>query len=203
MEAKEATLEIRTDTATYTLPASEINIDAVSAQLGSLVALKDIRVSVSIAEPSADTMKIVKDSANKNSYQLVVAPVEFMITCTSGNKTIDVSKFNGYVERTIAIPAGVDPSKITTGIVVNPDGTTHHVPTRVTVINGKYYAVINSLTNSTYTVVWNPMEFADVSTHWAKDTINNMGSRMVVSELEIITTLPIWKLPAVNLLQSS
>ncbi len=181
MEAKEAILEIRTDTATYTLPASEINIDAVSAQLGSLVVLKDIKVSVSIAEPSADTVKIVEDSANKNSYQLVVAPVEFTITCTSGNKTIDVSKFNGYVERTIAIPAGVDPSKITTGLVVNPDGTTHHVPTRVTIINGKYYAVINSLTNSTYTVVWNPMEFADVSAHWAKDTINNMGSRMVVS----------------------
>ena len=49
-----------------------------------------------------------------------------------------------------------------------------HVATKVTVINGKYYAVINSLTNSTYSVVWNPIEFSDVSNHWAKTAINDM-----------------------------
>jgi hypothetical protein len=53
----------------------------------------------------------------------VVKPVEFEITCTSGIKTVEVSKFNGYVELTGAIPDGVDPSKITTGIVLNADGT--------------------------------------------------------------------------------
>ncbi|MPN16247.1 Endo-1,4-beta-xylanase A [bioreactor metagenome] len=81
----------------------------------------------------------------------------------------------------IAIPDGVDPSKITTGVVVDPDGTVHHVPTKITVIDGKYYAVINSLTNSAYSVIWNPVEFTDVENHWAKSSVNNMGSRIVVS----------------------
>jgi hypothetical protein len=181
METKEATLEIKTGTVSYTLPASQINIDAVSSQLGSQVVLKDIKVSVSIAEPSADTVKIVEDTANKNSYQLVVKPVAFEITCTSGGKTVDVSKFNGYVERTIAIPTGVDPSKITTGIVLNADGTFRHVPTQIIKIDSKYYAKINSLTNSTYSVIYNPVEFADVASHWAKKAINDMGSRMVIT----------------------
>jgi hypothetical protein len=181
MEQKEAVLQIKTESISYTLPAAQINIDDVSSLIGEQVALKDIKVSVKIAEPPADTVKIVENTAAKNSYQIVVKPVEFEISCTSGSKTVEVSKFNGYVERTVAIPDGVDPSKITTGIVLNNDGTFSHVPTQIVVINGKYYAKINSLTNSTYSVIYNPITFADVANHWAKDAINDMGSRMVVT----------------------
>jgi hypothetical protein len=181
MEQKSATLEIRTDTVTYTLPASQINIDAVSSQLGEQVELRDIKVSVRIAEPSADTVRIVEDTASRGGYQLVVRPIEFEITCTSGEQTVAVSEFNGYVERTVAIPDGIDPGRITTGIVLNADGTFSHVPTQIVVINGKYFAKINSLTNSTYSVIWNPVVFTDVANHWAKDAINDMGSRMVVT----------------------
>lgn len=181
MENREATLVIKTDSSTYTLPASEINITAVSQQLGANVALKDITVSVSIAEPSGQMVSVVKDAAKDGGFTLMIPSVDYTVTCSYGGRTVDVSSFNAYVERTVAIPEGVDPSKITTGIVVNPDGTVHHVPTRVTVIEGKYYAVINSLTNSTYSVVWNPIEFSDVNAHWAKESVNNMGSRMVVS----------------------
>ena len=181
MEQKEATLEIRTDTITYTLPASQINIDAVSSQIGSQVELKDIKVNVKIAEPPAGTVKVVEDTANKNSFHIVVKPVEFEITCTSGSKTVQVISFNGYVERTVAIPDGVDPSKITTGIVLNTDGTFRHVPTQIVVINGKCFAKINSLTNSTYSVIWNPVTFTDMENHWAKNAVNDMGSRMVVT----------------------
>ena len=117
----------------------------------------------------------------KNNYQVVVKPVDFEITCTSGSKTVSVSKFKGYVERTVAIPVGIDPSKVTTGIVLNSDGTFSHVPTTIVKIDGKYYAKINSLTNSTYSVIYNPIEFADVAKHWAKASINNMGSRLVIS----------------------
>lgn len=180
MENKEAVLEIKTENVTYTLPASQINIDQVSSQIGEKVELKNIIVNITIAEPSKDTVRIVEDTANKNSYQMVIKPVDFEITCTSGNKTVDVSKFNGYVERTVAIPDGVDPSKITTGIVLNKDGTFSHVPTSITRIDGKYYAKINSLTNSTYSVIWSPKTFKDVETHWAKEAINDMGSRLII-----------------------
>ncbi len=181
MEQREAVLEVKTSNVTYKLPASEINIDDISEQLGQQVELKDIRVDVTIAASSADTVKIVEDTANKDNYQIVVKPVEFNITCTSGGKTVEVSKFNAYIERAIAIPDGVDTAKITTGIIVEPDGTTRHVPTKITVVNGRYYAVINSLTNSTYSVIWHPLEFSDVTGHWAREAVNDMGSRMVIS----------------------
>ncbi len=181
METKSAVLEIKTDTVTYILPAAQINIDAVLGQIGENVSLQDIIVSVKVAEPSADTVKIVEDTANQGGYQIVVKPVQFEITCTSGDKTVQVSRFNGYVERTVAIPDGVDPSKITTGIVLNEDGTFRHVPTQIIMIDGKYYAKINSLTNSVYSVIYNPVSFTDVATHWSKEAVNDMGSRMVVT----------------------
>jgi hypothetical protein len=184
MQTKEAVLEIKTDKATYTLPASQINIDGISQQIGKQVELKDISVNVKIEEPTQDTVKIVEDTANKNNYQVVIKPIEFEITCASGNRTVDVSRFNAYVERTVAIPDGIDPGKITTGVVLNADGTFSHIPTAVISIEGRYYARINSLTNSTYSFIWNPKTFKDVENHWAKDSINDLGSRLVMSGTE-------------------
>lgn len=181
MEKQEATLVVKTDAASYTLPASQINISDVSRQLGTSVSLADIAVAVSVSEPDKTMVKVIESAASNGGYTIMVPSVDFTITCTYGGRTVNVSGFNSYVERTIAIPDGVDPKKITTGVVVDPKGTVHHVPTRVTVINGTYYAVINSLTNSSYSVIWNPIEFADVKKHWAKDSVNNMGSRMVVT----------------------
>ena len=181
MENKDAVLEIKTGQAIYTLPASQINIDTISKQIGEAVELKDIAVSIKISEPAADTVKIVEDTADKNNYQIVVKPIEFEITCSRGSKTVEVSKFNAYVERMIAIPEGVDPSKITTAVVVNHDGTFSHVPTVITIIDGKYYAKINSLTNSTYLIIYSPKGFKDVEKHWAREAIDDMASRLVVS----------------------
>ena len=179
MEEMQAVLEIKTENASYTLSAADINIDDVSSQMGKQVELKDIKVNVRIAKASTSTAAIVADSAKKNSYTVVVKPVDFEISCTSGTKTVSVARFNSYVERTVALPAGIDPGKITTGVVVNSDGTFSHVPTIIVVIDGKYYAKINSLTNSTYTVISNPVTFKDVEKHWAKNYVNEIGSRLI------------------------
>jgi hypothetical protein len=63
---------------------------------------------------------------------------------------------------------------------LNNDGTFSHVPTSIVVIDGKYYAKISSLTNSTYSVIWSPRTFKDVENHWAKNDVNDMGSRLVI-----------------------
>lgn len=182
MENKQAILEIRTGTVTYTLPASQINIEAVSEQLGGQAELKDVKVSVKISAPSEETVRIIEDTAQTGNYALVVRPVSFEITCTSGDKTVEVSRFNGYIERTIAIPDGVDPRKITTGVVLEPDGSFYHVPTEIIAVDGRYYARIKSLTNSVYSVIWNPVAFSDLTGYGQTGAIiNDLGSRLIIS----------------------
>ncbi|BBH18999.1 hypothetical protein Back11_03440 [Paenibacillus baekrokdamisoli] len=184
MEQKQAVLKIKTENATYTLPSQQININSISNKLGKEVALQEIKIQIEVAKPTTDMVKIVENAAAKGGFTIVVPPLDFTVRATYGNTTIEVSKFNVYVERAIAIPDGVDPNKITTGAVVDPDGTVRHVPTKIIIIDGKYYAKVSSLTNSTYAIVWHPLEFKDVAQHWAKDAINDMGSRMVINGID-------------------
>nr|WP_275901555.1 DUF5018 domain-containing protein [Cohnella algarum] len=180
MERRQAVLVIKTDNAAYTLPAQLLEIDRISEQLGQAIELQEIKIQIHIAVPAATTVSIVQNAEVRDGFAIVVPPLEFIVTATLNGQTVDVSRFNAYVERTVTVPPGTDPSRITTGIVIESDGTVRHVPTKVEEQDGKYVAVINSLTNSTYAVVWNPVEFADVADHWAKRAVNDMGSRMVV-----------------------
>ena len=181
MEDRQAVLEIRTDRATYTIPAEQFDIGAISEALGASDALEDIKVQVEIGQPTEETVQVIENAAADGTYAIVVPPVEFTVRAEYEGQSVEIAKFTAYVERAIAIPDGVDPDRITTGVVFDADGTPRHVPTKIVVIDGKYYAVINSLTNSAYGVVWNPVEFDDMASHWAKDTVNNMGSRMIIA----------------------
>ncbi|MDD4493694.1 MAG: cadherin-like beta sandwich domain-containing protein, partial [Eubacteriales bacterium] len=86
-----------------------------------------------------------------------------------------------YIESIIEIPEDVEPSKITTGVIVNSDGTYSHVPTVITIIDGKYYAKINSLKNGPFLLIYNQKTFKDVESHWSRDAVNDMASRLVIN----------------------
>ncbi|GAA0136198.1 hypothetical protein YSY43_30390 [Paenibacillus sp. YSY-4.3] len=181
MEIRQAVLEIKTSQATYKIPAKQINIDSLSSQIGKSIALQDIKVQIEIASVTESTVKTVESAAAKGMFTPVVPPVAFAIRGIYGDTTIEVSKFQAYVERAIALPDGVDANKITTGVVIEPNGTVRHVPTKVVVIDEHYYAIVNSLTNSVYSVIWHPLEFSDLDSHWSKTAVNDMGSRMIVN----------------------
>ncbi|KAI7264042.1 hypothetical protein KC345_g8960 [Hortaea werneckii] len=190
MENVSATLVLQTSKGTYTLPAKEINIGALAARLGNGVNLEDITLKITIGETPASMNQVVTGAAGKGGFTLVAPSVDFTVAGTYGTSTVEVSRFNAYVERTVALPEGIDPNRITTGIVVDPDGTVRHVPTRLIQKDGKTYAEINSLTNSSYSVVWHPLAFADVEKHWAKDAVNDMGSRLVINGVNETTFNP-------------
>lgn len=99
-------------------------------------------------------------------------------------KILEIRNFESYVERVIKIPEGVDPSKVTTGIVFNPDGTYSHVPTELIQKDDKYYAKLNSLTNSTYSIIFNPLSVKTVEGHWSEEMVNDMASRLIIVDTE-------------------
>jgi hypothetical protein len=185
MENKDAVLEIDTPSATYTLPARQIDIEDVIKEMGENVKLEDVLVKVKIEKSSEE----IREDSIKGGFKVVAKPIDFNIQCTYGGKTVEVKKFNAYVERVIAIPDGAA-GRITTGVVVNADGTVNHIPTKIEIIGGKYYAKINSLTNSPYAVIWHPKEFADVRGHWSEKYVNEMGARLVISGIDETNFVP-------------
>ncbi|MNO24362.1 Endo-1,4-beta-xylanase A precursor [compost metagenome] len=190
MENVSSTLVLQTNNASYILPAKEINIGAMAQQFGTGVKLEDIKLKITIGETSTTMSQVITGAASRGGFTLIAPALDFTITGTYGNSTVEISRFNAYVKRTVALPDGIDPNRITTGIVVDPDGTVRHVPTKIILKDGKYYAELNSLTNSSYSVVWHPLTFADVENHWAKDAVNDMGSRMVINGVNETTFNP-------------
>ncbi|WP_338553167.1 S-layer homology domain-containing protein [Paenibacillus sp. KS-LC4] len=180
LEKRGATVKIETPSASYTLPAGDINIDAISAQVGSTVKLSDIKIIITIAAADNAVANAVQNQASQQGVTLVGAPVNFEIIAQYNGQNISIGQFNHYVERSITLPAGSDGSKMTTGVVLGEDGTLRHVPTYISVTGSTYFANINSLTNSSYAIVYAPASFKDVEKHWSKNDVNDLGSRLIM-----------------------
>ncbi|KAF5065625.1 Cadherin-like protein [anaerobic digester metagenome] len=186
LEVNAFDVSVKRDSIEYVIPAAEFTIRKVAENLGiQEKALADIKVEVQITKLDKKVVEKYNEVAKANGAELVFPPVEFEIvaktTTTDGTaKEQSINKFSNYVERVMEIPAGVDPDKITTGIVFNADGTYSHVPTEVYQKDGKWYAKLNSMTNSDYSVIWNPVTVKSVENHWAKDAVNDMASRLVI-----------------------
>ncbi|NEW09732.1 hypothetical protein GK047_27805 [Paenibacillus sp. SYP-B3998] len=181
LENKQAVLVVQTSNGNYKLPASQIAIDRLSAQLGEQVKLSDIVLQVDIAKSDDAQVKLIEKATEKGKFSVALPPINFTVNASYNGKKVDVDKFSAYVQREIPLPSGMNASKVTTATVLEADGTVYHVPTYLTARDGKYYAVVSSLTNSTYTLIWHPMTFADVESHWSKDAVNDMASRMIVN----------------------
>ncbi len=180
MENNGATLIINTGNVQYVLPAAGINIDKLAEDFGD-VTLSDIEITIQVASLTGSNANFVSNAIIENGYTLVLPPNEFKIIAAYDGKTVEIDTFSNYVQRMIQIPDDISPDKITTAVVVTASGTTYHVPTEVKLIDGKYYAIINSLTDSIYALVWNTVDFADTKGHWAQKTINNMGARTIIN----------------------
>lgn len=190
LEENSFDVSIKWDTIEYVIPAEEFTISKVAEDLGVLEKnLKDIKIEIQITKLDQTLVAKYNGVVKGNGAELVFPPIQFKvvakITKTDGTiEKLEISKFSNYVKRVMEIPVGIDPSKITTGIVFNPDGTYSHVPTEVFPKDNNWYAKLNALTNSHYSVIWNPVMVKSVENHWSKDTVNDMASRLVVFNVE-------------------
>ncbi|PKM53282.1 MAG: hypothetical protein CVV00_13070, partial [Firmicutes bacterium HGW-Firmicutes-5] len=179
-------ISVKRDDVEYIIPAKEFTISRIAENLGIKEKdLADINVEVRITKLDEKVVESYNEIAKASGAELVFSPVKFEIVAkaTKTDGTVqeqNISKFSNYVERVMEIPVGVDPNKITTGIVFNANGTYSHVPTEVYQKDGKWYAKLNSLTNSDYSVIWNSVTVESVENHWAKETVNDMASRLII-----------------------
>lgn len=175
---KGASLEISNPLAIYPVPAGKMNLSSVAGQLGN-AALGDIAVRIDIKRASEAVTASAKSKATSAGYELLVDPIDLDLTFAHEGKNVRSGQLSGYAAKYIALPEGIDPNRITTGVVVNPDGSVYHLPTVVTKINNRYFAQINDLRSSgTYSIIWNPQDFDDVRTHWGKADVNNIAARL-------------------------
>lgn len=190
MEQKNAIIEIQTDKAIYTLPASQIGTDRIAAAFGPTVSPDDVKIRIRIADAAPQTTDLVYAEGLNQNLEIVVKPVNFEVEAANGNHIVSISQFDSYVERTIPLPDGVDTKKVITGVVLEDNGNIAHVPTKVIVKDGRLFAVIKSLTNSTYTVVRSEHTYTDIIGHWSQADVSDMSSRLIVQGISDALFVP-------------
>lgn len=177
MAKKGMILTVKTGKISYELITNAINTKEIMDSLGTTDA-NNIVFSV----------RISNSTAKVEGASLVVSPVDFVISCSYNGKIVYVTNFSSFVSRSIEVSAA-QAAQITTAVVVEQDGSLRQVPTKLvskTDSSGvtRYYAVFQSLTNSSYALIHNVAEFSDISASWAKEAINEMGSRMIITGVD-------------------
>ena len=172
MAKKDMTLEVKSGNVSYELPTTAMDTASVMAELGATDTSK-VPLSVTIK-------KLDKSAVTVVNGELVVPPVEFTVTATYGGKTVEIKGFSQYVQRSIEI-SKEQAAQITTAVVKNEDGSLRHVPTFVYEKDGKWFAKINSRTNSTYALIRNNATFDDTKGKWYENIVSEMASRKIVN----------------------
>lgn len=181
MKEKNDMLVIKTPEASFNIPASALALKDVYDALGNPIDLREVKFKFTFENISGAKNSDIQAAVNNTGAKMLLAPIGFKIDASFSNKTVGLGKFGQYIEILLPLPKDIDPNKITTGVYVSDAMKLSHVPTEVTVVDGIYYAKINSLySDGTHTVIWNPLEFSDVAKHWSKEYTNDMGSRTVV-----------------------
>lgn len=180
LESKKALLHIETANGSYKLPASEISIEQLSEQFGNS-AVEEIEINMTIAKGDTDKLEKLGKVAQQKGFVVQAAPVEFTITAFYDGKQLKVNKFSRFIQREIPIKKNTNSKSMTTAVIIEEDGQLRHVPTYKAVNGDVEVAVIQSITNSTYTVIENFVQFADVKGDWSEIPVNDLASRLIVS----------------------
>ncbi|MCU6708798.1 S-layer homology domain-containing protein [Paenibacillus sp. J5C_2022] len=182
LTGKQAAIVLQAEGASYHLPAGLVDLDEIAGQLGAQLEPDKLHLSLIIEKPAAEEASRIEEAVMEAGVRLAAPPVIFRVMASYDGNSIEIERYDRYVKRMIALPDGMDEeeNRITTGVAVEPDGTVRHVPTMVVKQEGRDYALINSLTNSSYAVVWHPVVFPDAAGHWSEASVNDVGSRMIV-----------------------
>ena len=173
MAARSMILTVKTNDVSYKIHAGSVDTAAILKNLGASDSSK-VPLNVTISKLSNNAVTIIDGT-------LIVAPVAFSVTATYNGKIVEVDRFESFVQRVIEIPSGVDPKTITTAVVAETNGAQRHVPTEVYAEGGKWYARINSITNSTYALIQSNASFTDTNGKWYANAVTEMASRKIIS----------------------
>lgn len=173
LDTRNMALTVEVNNVALTLPAGSIDTASVAAALGA-ENYEEVTVSVRLTALSGNASETALGAVESTGAEPVGSAFSFTVTAEYGGESVDVTAFGCFTSRTLPIEEG---SEITTAVVVEEDGTLRHVPTNGTTDS----AIVSSLTNSTYVLIYNEQSFSDASGKWYEDTVNEMASRKIIN----------------------
>lgn len=176
------TINIESDKGNFLIPAKEMQISEIAKGFATPTALENIVVEVQIQKSTPAVTSLFDTLALSSGWKIITEPIDFKIIASSSQtkESIEINQFDSFIERQIPLPKAFDLTSITTGVRLEPNGTFTHIPTISSLIGGNNYVSLFSLTNSNYSVMYNPVTVASVANHWSKAVVNDFASRTII-----------------------
>ncbi|RIE02946.1 S-layer homology domain-containing protein [Cohnella faecalis] len=181
MADTKAFLKVDIGNVAYRIPAAQLYQEAILQRLGGqAAAAADVRVRIEISIP--EQARQLEQAASNGGYTFVVPPTAFKVTYALGSTVAEASLYDAYVERSFVLSSSAPEASGMAGVSVAEDGTVSPVPTRFSVSGGTKAAVMKSLASGgTFAIVSSEANFRDLSAHWAKQAINDLGVRLILN----------------------
>lgn len=184
MKKKKMFLEIKSKTGRYILPSESVENSNFEV-FGNNINHSQLQLKLRIKEGAVESVELAEIKATEEGIRLLSTPVAFELEASYNGKTIIIKEMGQFVTRMIPLVKTIDASKVATGIVIDEDGSFRPIPTRLIEENGDIYAVLNSVTNSLYTIVENQVTCEKIVGHWAEKEILEAINGLVIP-VEII-----------------
>ncbi|XID92994.1 DUF5722 domain-containing protein [Paenibacillaceae bacterium WGS1546] len=161
----DAYVEIRTNEASYRIPASVFMKHS-----------KDITLTLVITQASERTSEEIRAAARRAGGRMLVAPIDFTLFA-NGRMIADLGGV--YVTRALNLPSPGDPERLT-AVWVDADSNMHFAPSYFISGEGFDKAEIYSPHNGLYTVIESDKSFPDTNGHWARHAIRLLANKLIV-----------------------
>ncbi|WP_337104134.1 S-layer homology domain-containing protein [Paenibacillus sp. YIM B09110] len=168
-----AFIRITAGAVSYRLAAKELQAQSAGASV--------VRLEVAAPASNAQGMRQLQQGAAEGHYNILAKATEFRALYMKDGKSVELSTLSGYAERTIELSE--EAAKHAVAVMLASDGSLIPMPTRVVYADGVWKAVVKSLSGSGIIAVitGSSAGFADVQSHWAKQAIEDLAFRMIVS----------------------
>ncbi|OUS75162.1 hypothetical protein B1748_18680 [Paenibacillus sp. MY03] len=164
--------------ATYEVPLKLLNFAKLSSSVGGNGVSSQLLITID--QGANDQTAALSKALNSSKAQIVEGPVHYETFVVNGSTKVALTDFSGYVGRSLKTTANIIESQ-SAAVWLDPvTGTLSYVPTIFKEESGGTRAIFKRKGNSSYALVKNTSSFSDLSTHWAKDTVQMMARKFIV-----------------------
>ncbi|MEK3968811.1 S-layer homology domain-containing protein [Paenibacillus sp. FSL H7-0323] len=130
--------------------------------------------------------------AKQQGFTVQGTPANFTLKVTDGKTSVAASGFGTtYVDRTFMLKEALDAK---TGVVLIYDeqtGSFRYVPALYEPVNGMTKVTVkSSIASGVFVAALHPVTFGDIATHWARNEIEGLASRLILTGQSTDTFAP-------------
>jgi hypothetical protein len=178
LTAKQALIQVRSPRSSVIIPATTFILDELATGLGAEAS--DICIDIVLTMPEPAQTAEFQTWAKNQKITAISGPVQFKIEAVAKDQTSEISNLGGYASFVLYLPQGIT-ANVVGGVKLIGNSTPIPMPTVSVNDNDLAGAGIRSRNTGTFAVVRSPAAFRDLKTHWARQDINLLAARLVVS----------------------